>query len=158
MEYHYISSKVSIISVPKNFVWETFVILNSFGFRKNFSTRVVYNDFPSIFWNHSAVPKKLRRRDLCFRKFLRSKSLGITRRNGWSITIFPIFRRNIVFRSTKKLSIGALQCFTKFLVPEKFLNKIGVSRFCVEVRFDAVSKNFVSKPFCVSQSFWNRKI
>ena len=70
------------------------------------------------------------------------------------------FQLKIFCLSAEKFLRGTLQCFRKFLVSKhvKYKRGGGCHDFPSKLFCLTVPKYFVEEPFCVSESFWYRKI
>ena len=109
-----------------------------------------YHCFPSKNFRFT-VPKNFAEEPVCFRKFRSSKNFMPKR----GISRFSI--ENLLSHSTEKLRRGTLLCFTKFLVPKKFMDKRGgVSQFSVNIFLSHSAEKFRrGTPQCVTNfGYW----
>ena len=150
-------SKFLCLTVPKNFVRESFCFSENFWFRKVlWMKRGDITISVENFWSHIAG-KILWASLQCFRKFGVSKNFM----NNRGITFF---RRNFFVAQYRKISLGKFSVYRKLSGIEKFYasEEGGVSRFSVENFCHTVPKSFFGtvrcfRKFRVSRNFMHKK-
>ena len=134
---------VSCLTVPKQFVEETFCVSENFWHRNILCIRRGYHEFLSRFLSHTT--EKFRERTLlCFRKFLVSKNLCVRGRcHDFLSRFFVSHYRKISWKNPSVLQ--------KISGIEKCMHKRTMSRFSFEFFCLSAPKHFVKEPFCVSE-------
>ena len=146
-------SKLFRLTVPRNFVREPFCISEFFWYGKTFMDK--REEGITTFRRKlfvSQCRKTLWRTLHCIRKFGVSKNFmhlkgGIT-----------IFRREFFVSHYRKNSWEALQCVRKNGVSKILCIIGGYHDSSSKILYPTVPKNFVKKPFCVSENFGYGKI
>ena len=97
--------------------------------------------------------EKLRRGNLCFRRFLVSKNVKDKRERGAS----RLSLENLLSHRTEQLRRGNL-CFRKFLVSKNVKHMSGISRFSVENFMSHCTEKFCRGTFQCFTNFGYRKM
>ena len=158
-EYHDFPSKNVCLTVPKNFVGETFSVSLISGIERFYASEIYLTILCRNFFCRSA--EKFRRgtflicvsEKIWYRKKIMDKRGG--GKGGGSITIFS---RKVLVSQCQNISWASLQCFRKFGVSKNFMHNRGYHVFPSKNLDLTVPKNFVSESYCFRENFWFRKV
>ena len=152
--HHDFPSKICCLTVPSNFVGETCVSEN-FWYRKMLRIRErggASRLSVEILLSHST--EKLRRGNLCFRKFLVSKNVKDKRERR-----HHDFPSKLCCLTVPKNFVGETRLSENFWYRKmlRIRERVGHHDFPSTISRLTIPKNFVGET-CVSESFWYRKI
>ena len=144
------------LTVPKNFVEESFCVAENCCYRKmSRREKGASRLFLESLLCHST--EKLRWANLCFRKFLVSKNVKDEREGGGHHD----FPSKFCCLTVPKNFVAETCVSEKFWYRKIFCMRWGgreCHNFPLDVFCLTVPKNFVEEPFCVAETFWYRKM